>query len=222
MYRSIRPLMALCAVVLTMSAFAPRANSQGFPSFFIRLFRPYHQVALAQLPEVEKDVKLTDDQKTKTLDLFDKLNEERGALFQDAAGDFDSIREEMAKLNSDIAKEFNEALDEGQRKRIAEIYIQANGGAALTDSDIATALKLTEEQQEKLADLRASSREAFQGVDWQSLGEEEAEKKVDEVIAEQNKGYVAVLTPEQAAEFEKMQGAKLEIDLKNLPNPFGG
>ncbi len=97
MYRSIRPLMALCAVALTMSAFAPRANSQGFPTFFIRLFRPYHQVALAQLPEVEKDLKLTDDQKTKTLDLFDKLNEERGALFQDAAGDLHSIREEMAK-----------------------------------------------------------------------------------------------------------------------------
>ena len=222
MYRLIRPLMALCAVTLTISAFAPRANAQGFPTFFIRLFRPYHQVALAQLPEVEKDLKLTEDQKTKTLDLFDKLNEERGALFQEAAGDFESIREDMAKLNSDIAKEFNDTLDEAQRKRLAEIYVQANAGAALTDDAIATALKLTDEQQKKLADLRVGAREAFQGVDWQSLEEEEAEKKVDEVIAEQDKGYAAVLTAEQKTEFEKMQGEKLEIDLKNLPNPFGG
>jgi hypothetical protein len=223
MNRLLRPAALLFAAALALLAPAQSAHAQGGGfAVFIRLFRPYHQVALAQLPEVEKELKLTEEQKTKTLDLFDTLNEERGALFQEAAGDFDSIREDMAKLNSDIAKEYSDALDETQRKRLAEIYAQANGPAILLDDTATAALKLTDEQKEKVAQIRNDARQSWQDVDWQSLSEEEANEEVDGIIAEQDKSYAEVLTEEQKTEFEKMKGEKLEIDLKNLPNPFGG
>jgi hypothetical protein len=220
MSRPLRPAFALAALVLAGLAAAPAAHAQR--AGFVRLFRPYHQVVLAQLPEVEKDLKLTDEQKTKAADLSDELNQERMAIWQDAQGDFETIREETNKLNNEIAKEFADGLDDAQKKRLAELYVQANGPTALFDDAVAAALKLTDEQKAKLGEVRQAQFGSFQGVDWQSLSEEDADKKVDEMIAEQDKEYGAVLTDEQKPEFEKMKGAELKIDFKNLPNPFGG
>src|SRR5262245_31294717 len=179
MRRLIRPLSTVFAVALVAAATAPRANAQI--AGFIRLFRPYHQSSLAQLPDVAKELKLTDEQKTKIVEIYDKLNEDRGALFQQANGDFESIREDMTKLNAESAKEVNKLLDETQQKRLAQIYVQANGPTALFDDAIAAELKLTDEQKTKLADVRNAQFGAFQGVDWQSLSEDEANKKIDEI-----------------------------------------
>jgi len=219
MARSLR-LAAVALAALTAAASSSSANAQV--AGFIRLFRPYHQVVLAQLDEVAKDLKLTDDQKKKVVELDDKLNEERRALWEEAAGDFDSIREPMNKLNAEIAADFVKELDDAQKTRLAQIFVQANGPAALFDPTVAAELKVTDEQSQKLLDLRNSNRDAFQDVDWQNITPEEAEKEIDTMIDTQNKEYSAVLTDEQRSAFEKMQGEKLEIDLAKLPNPFGG
>jgi hypothetical protein len=220
MTRLFRPAGAAFAAALALTILADPAQAQV--RGFIRLFRPYHQVVLVQLPEVEKALALKQEQKDKALDLYDELNEERGALFQEAAGDFDSIREDMQKLNDDIAKKFEEALDETQKKRLAELYVQANGAVALFDANVSAALKISDEQKEKLAAARSEAGNSWRDVDWQGLSEEDAEKEIDKLIAEQNEAYAAVLTDEQKAAFEKMKGEELKIDLANLPNPFGG
>jgi len=219
MARSLR-LAAVALIALTAAASGTVANAQV--AGFIRLFRPYHQVVLAQLDEVAKDLKLTDDQKKKVVELDDKLNEERRALWEDAAGDFDSIREPMNKLNAEIAADFVKELDDAQKTRLAQLFVQANGPAALFDPTVAAELKITDEQSEKLTDLRNANRMAFQDVDWQNITPEEAAKEIDTMIDTQNKEYSAVLTDEQRTAFEKMQGEKLKIDLAKLPNPFGG
>jgi hypothetical protein len=219
MHRSSRTACVGFAVALCLTALANTASAQN--AGFVRLIRPYHQVALAQLPEVEKELSLTDEQKQLAQDLNDDLNQERMALWQEAAGDFDSIREDMALLNNDIADEFAAKLDDAQKKRLAEIFAQANGPTALFDERVAEALKITEEQTGKLNELRSASRGSWQGIDWQNISEEEANAEVDKLIADQNEKYAAVMTDEQKAEFEKMQGEKLELDFANLPNPFG-
>jgi Spy/CpxP family protein refolding chaperone len=219
MPRSIR-LAAVALVAFAAAAASSSANAQV--TGFIRLFRPYHQVVLAQLDEVAKDLKLTDAQKKKAEELETKLNEDRRALWEKAAGDFESIREDTNKLNAEIAAEFEKELDDAQKTRFAQIYVQANGPASLFDPKIAAELKVTDEQTQKLTDLRTSNRDAFQGVDWQNISPEEAEKEIDTMIDTQNKEYTAILTEEQRAAFDKMQGEKLKIDLSKLPNPFGG
>lgn len=210
------------ALAIAMTSGASHAHAQR--AGFIRLFRPYHQAALAQMDEVIDALKLNDEQQDKAIELYDKLNQERGALWQQAAGDFESIREDMARLNREIADQLNEALDETQRARLLEIYVQANGPTALFDEKIAEALKLDDAQKTKLAEVRAAIFEEFRsgGVDWQSLSDEEAEAEIDKMIASQDEKYAAVLNDEQRAEFEKLKGEKLAIDLSNLPNPFGG
>ncbi len=204
MHRLPRIAGAAFAMALGFTALANPASAQI--AGFVRLIRPYHQVALAHLPEVQKELSLTDEQKQLAEDLNNDLNAERGALWQEAAGDFDSIREDMALLNNDIADEFAEKLDDAQKKRLAEIYAQANGPTALFDERVAEALKITEEQTDKLNELRTASRGSWQGIDWQNISEEEAGAEVDKLIADQNEKYAAVMTDEQKAEFEKMQG----------------
>jgi hypothetical protein len=220
MYRPLRPALTLAVLALAGLAAAPAAHAQR--AGFARLFRPYHQVALAQLPEVEKELKLTEAQKTKATELNDELNQERFAIFQDAAGDREFMREEMAKLNDEIAKEFTDGLDDAQKKRIAEIFVQANGPTALFEAAVATAVKLTDEQKKKLDEIRDAQFGTFQGVDWQGMSEEELDKEVTDRLTKQDEEYSAVLTEEQKPEFEKLKGAELKVDLNNLPNPFGG
>jgi hypothetical protein len=215
-------LGSLAIVGLSIAGLAAPARAQS--AAFVRLFRPYHQVALAQLAEVETDLKLTDEQKTKALDLYDELNEERRAIWQESAGDFEGMIEETGKLAAEIAEEFAKSLDETQQKRLQGLYVQTNGPTALFDPKIAEALKLTDEQKAKLTEARIEVIEGFRdgGVDWQSLSEEEAAAEVDKMIADQDAKYSAVLTDEQRTELETLKGEKLEIDLNKLPNPFGG
>ena len=57
---------------------------------FSRLFGVIPAVSLAQLAEIQQELKLNDEQKKKVVQLNEQLNDERRQLFQDAAGDFDT------------------------------------------------------------------------------------------------------------------------------------
>ncbi len=186
-----------------------------------RLFGVIPSVTLAQLEEVQADLKLTDEQKTKVASLNEDLSEERRAAREDAGGDFEKMRKEINLLNAEFTKEFNAALDEAQQKRSHEIYLQANGPVALSDESVATALKFSDEQKQKLeqslADSRSKAMASFQS--FQSLSDEERAKKVAEMVQSRDDGLLAVLDEAQKKQFEEMKGAKLEVDLSKLPGP---
>jgi hypothetical protein len=204
----------LAAMSASTHAQQPRRNARLF-------LQP--MVTLAQLEEVQKELKLTDEQKTKAADLQQRLRDERQTIWQDAAGDWDKVREETNKLNAEIAKEFSGALDEGQQKRLLEIFVQVNGPVALQDPAIVEALKFSDEQKTKLEQAITDNRQkwfdAFQ--DFQNMSDEERAAKTDELIKDRDEALVAVMTDEQKKSLETMKGAALEIDLEKLPNPFG-
>jgi Spy/CpxP family protein refolding chaperone len=176
-------------------------------------------VSLAQLEEVQQDLKLDDKQKQVVVDLNAKLNDDRMALFQDAGGDREKIRQGIAKLYQDVTAKFNESLDEKQQKRAREIYLQVNGPVALQDEQLAAELKLSDEQKEKLEQARDASRSEFMNAGLRDLTEEEAAKKVDELIKSRDDKLLAVLNDEQRKAFEQMCGEKLEVDLSKMPMP---
>lgn len=186
-----------------------------------RLFGVIPSVTLAQLEEVQADLKLTDEQKTKVASLNEDLSEERRAAREDAAGDFEKMRKEITLLNAEFTKEFNATLDEAQQKRAYEVYLQVNGPVALSDESVATALKVSDEQKQKLeqslADSRTKAFESFQS--FQSLSDEERTKKVAEMIQSRDDSLLAVLDDAQKKQLEEMKGAKLEVDLSKLPGP---
>jgi hypothetical protein len=208
---------SICLVaVLTDSAAAQRRGNS-------RLFGAIPSVTLAQLEEVQQELKLTDEQKQKVEQLNEELVAARRDAWENAAGDFDKMREDIAKIYADFTTQFNTALEEPQQKRAQELYIQINGAVALTNEAVTKELMVTDEQQKKLDQAAEESRQqvfdSFQ--DFQNMSDEERAKKVEELIESRDTSLSAVLTDEQKAQFEKMKGEKLEVNLDNLPGPGG-
>lgn len=216
----------LAACVDTVHA---QGGGRGGRGGFGRFGRSTHQLQLATLPEVETELKLTDEQKTTIADLNDQFDDERrnqGFGGGGGGGGFsEEARAARAKMNADFAAKLNEALDEPQQKRIQEIYVQVNGASVLTDESVAAALVLTDEQkqalQDALADQRQAMQDAFQG--WQDMSDEERTAKMDELSKARDEALLAVLTDEQKTQFEAMKGTALEVDLSPLRGRgFGG
>jgi hypothetical protein len=186
--------------------------------------RTTHQITLAALPEVETDLKLTEDQKTKIATLSEEFDEERRGQFGRGGGGgggggfSEEARAARAKMNADYAAKLNEALDEAQQKRIQEVYVQVNGASLLTDDAIAAALAITDEQKEDLQtaleDQGQAMRDAF--GDWQNLSDEERTAKMAELNKARDEALLAVLTDEQKTKFDSLKGEKLEIDMTQL------
>jgi Spy/CpxP family protein refolding chaperone len=206
---------SLCLVVaFSQSALAQRGGGA-------RLFGAIPAVTLAQLEEVEKELKLTDEQQQKAEALNEELNNARREAWQNAAGDFEKVREDVSKLYRDFTAKFNAGLEEPQQKRLEEIFIQVNGPIVLTIETIADELMLSDDQKTKLeaaaADSRSQAFDSFQ--DFQNMSEDERAKKVQDLIGSRDKSLLAVLSDEQKEKFEQMKGEKLEVNLANLPGP---
>jgi hypothetical protein len=216
-FRTALLLMGTACLVLSSATVAQAQFARG-----MRLFGPIHAATLAQLPEVQQAINLTDAQKTQVTELNQQLSDKRRELFQNAAGDFDRMREEGTKLNAEFAVRFNAALQPPQQARMQEINLQVNGPVVLLyDESVGKALNVSAEQRQQLTDAADTNRaEAFAAFqDFQNLSDDERAKKVDGLLQNRDKSFLAVLTEAQRGEFEKMKGTKLEVNLDNLPRP---
>jgi Spy/CpxP family protein refolding chaperone len=183
-------------------------------------------VALASLEQVQSDLKMTDEQKAKAVDIDDQLRSSRRDLFQQRSGDMSEMRAKMEKLNADAAGKLSDVLDKDQLKRLAGIVIQVNDSMALNDPIVDDQLTLSEEQKTKLNDARAEH--------WRAMGEamsqnenmsrEERRAKFSELRDKAGKDLMAVLTPEQQTQFEQLKGAPIDIDMSQFRGrgPRGG
>jgi hypothetical protein len=176
----------------------------------------------AESEEVQAALKLTDDQKTKIGAINDELSEARRDLFQGGGGG----REERQKLDADAAAKLAEVLDDSQKKRLMGIQIQVNGANSLLDAAVAKELKISEDQNEELSDVRDSNQEAageaMRDLRDQELSREEMMAKFQEIRAEGDKKLLAVLTSEQQAQYEALKGEPVEVDMSQFRGGFGG
>ena len=206
-------VVALLASLNVSLAHAQRGGGWG------RMFQ-LPAVTLAQLDAVQEDLKLSDEQKKLVTELNEKLNKERQELFQGGpGGDREQFMAKWTKFNADAANSFNDILDDAQEQRAQEIFIQVNGPSVLVQESVSEPLKVSDEQQEQLQEVLAASREEFMGAGLRDMEREEAAKKMAELGASRDEKLLAVLNDDQRAQFEKMQGAKIEIDLSELPRP---
>jgi Spy/CpxP family protein refolding chaperone len=208
-------------VLIVLVACTHSASAQGPSGQFYRLFGEISTVTLAQLDEVSAALKLNDEQKTSLAKLNDELNRARFEAFQDAQGDFEGMRDDVAELYTEFHGKVAAVLDDAQQKKADEIYVQVNGPTALSSSAIATELKLTDEQKQKLADASIDHTydvfDSFQ--DMQGMSDEERAKEVEEMIKSRDESLLKVLTDEQKEQFANMAGEKVDVDLNKLPMP---
>ncbi len=186
------------------------------------------------IPEVQKELKMTPDQieqvKTKGPDVQKAV---RG-IFEEAGG-FQALRDMseedrgklMAKVQELQTKAVASVLNTDQSKRFHQLELQQAGAQALSRKDVAEALKITDEQKEKLAAVQKENGEAMRQI-FQSGGnpmdmteDERAAmmKKMQALRKSSSDKSFAVLTPEQAKSWKEMIGEPFKFP---APGPRPG
>lgn len=205
--------VAIAALLLMVTAGAQRFGRGGFFS---------DAVSLARRSDVQTELKLAADQKTKLKDVEDKIQQERRDMFQNANGDFQGIRDEMKKKQPAWEKQVFEVLNADQQKRLKELVIQRAGTMAVYQEDVQKGLALDDAQKSKLKDLQTKQMEAMQSVMEKMQNQELSQDEMQEAMKKNQKamedGVNAVLTAEQKAKFKTMGGTPFKFDEDN----FGG
>ncbi len=187
------------------------AMSQGMVMF------SFSQGGVELRSDVSKELKLTDAQKTKLDDFQKKQIEEMMAGF---AGGGPPSDEDMAKMMKkrqeaeDVA--LKEILDETQRTRLKELWIQRLGNSAIANADIQKELGLSDEQKEKVKALQAKQQEATRAI-FEKVQSGEIERSEARPLREKNTKILneemgKVLNEEQAGKLKKMGGVAFKFD----------
>lgn len=173
-------------------------------------------VQLTGREDVQKDLALTDDQKTKLTDLREKAQQKRQEARQaamEAAGDdreagMKAMQAANAKITEEMSKELATILTPDQVKRLKEILIQISGVSIVTtNKEIQTDLTITDEQKTKFADLQTKQRAAMTELFQNSQGDRAA---IQEGMAKNRKimedEINKILTDAQKAKLKDMSG----------------
>jgi len=178
--------------------------------------------ALLGRNDVKNDLKLTDEQKTKLQDLQDGMRSKMRDLFQSDGQDRDKLQADMKPIMDDMTKQANAILTPDQQTRLQEIRVQlAGNSAAASIPEVATALKLNDDQKTKIASLQKTQQDANAAI-----GEKMRNQEIDFPTARQtfqknqdalNTEIGKVLTDDQKATLKKLGGATFTPD----PPPGG-
>jgi hypothetical protein len=191
--------------------------------------------ALLNMPEVRKELSVTDEQGKEIDEVLAALRESRGGFnFQDLQNLSDDERqkrmEEMRKKGEEAEKTAQEKLDKilkpEQLTRLNQLALQRQGTMALTRPDIAKQIGLSQEQQEKIEKIQEDARPQGGFGGFQNLSDEERQKRFAEMRERQEKAQtdmLAVLTDEQKTKFAEMKGKDFEFPAFGGPGGgFGG
>ncbi len=108
-------------------------------------------------------------------------------------------------LEVEEKKFLEDNLSPEQRKRLHQIVLQVTGLRQLTKPEVAKALDLTPQQQEKFKAMHAEAAKAFEDIiDSKNAGEKNA--KLAQLREETNKKIEAVLTDAQKAKAREIVG----------------
>lgn len=171
---------------------------------------------------VQKDLELVDEQKTKLTALAEKVREDMRAQFQgfdfgslrdlseeERTAKFAEMREKSQKVVTAAQSELDQILLPHQKERLKQITVQSqlrrqDTSEALTSGALAEQLGITDEQKEK---LRAKQEEVQASI----------REKFEKIRQEAQNDLFSVLTPEQQAKLKSMIGSPITFS----PPQFG-
>jgi Spy/CpxP family protein refolding chaperone len=169
---------------------------------------------LLRRPEVQAELKLTDDQKTKVTEMLQKLRESQQARGQDLRDASPEERQKiMAAVQAEQMKQVNAILNTDQQKRFKEISLQQQGYSALAQPAVADELKLTDDQKSKLKDIVQHQQEAMREI-FQSAGGDRAaaQEKMQTLRKETDDKIAALLTDDQKNNWKAMLGGPFKLE----------
>jgi hypothetical protein len=179
-------------------------------------------LGLLRMTEVQKELKMTSVQVAQVSTKDKELRDQMRAQFQTGGGpDGDpEDREKMfAQIQAKQKKAVADILTADQLKRYDQLVLQQQGAMALThNTEVQTALKLTDDQKANMEDIQNNAREemrsSFQGQDFQSMtNEERAALRTKMQTAQKATGekILAVLTDDQKKQWTDMLGTPFKF-----------
>jgi Spy/CpxP family protein refolding chaperone len=175
--------------------------------------------------QVQKELELSDEQKTSVQKLVDD-NRQAMMDLRNSGASFQDVGDKMQERAKDNKKKVDDLLLPPQRERLEQIGLQIAGANALSRSDVAEKLGLSDDQKSKLKELADDAQEKRMALfssgppaDQQEM--QDRIQKAQKISGDQKDKAMAVLTAEQKDKLEKMQGKKFELDLSQMM-PRGG
>lgn len=180
---------------------------------------------LLRNPQVQEELKLTDDEKTKIEALPRPQRGGPGGGGPGAGGGRPTppTPEEQAKQLADDKAATSAILTPDQEKRLEELRIQWAGASAATLPDVQDALALTADQKAKIADLQTKMNDANRGL-MEKVRNQEMDQAAARTAMTSNSDTFKtevekVLTPDQVAKWKTLAGAELKQERRA---PGGG
>lgn len=168
---------------------------------------------LLQNEGVQKELNISDDQKTKLREALEKVRADNKDIIDKGR---DMTREDREKLAKASNEAIGKVLDEKQQKRFKEIQLQSQGAAAFQNPQVQSKLKLTDDQKDKIKKINEESREKMRDL-FQGGFNEETQKKMAELRKETMDKATGVLTADQKKTWKEMTGKPFEIRFGRRP-----
>jgi len=202
-----RALMGTLTLCLALGLTSTALGQQGQP----RPQQPPQQSVLGPVlssPEVQKELKLSDEQVSKLKDVLGKVMDK----YKDDISKLQRMSpEEQQKKFQEISQEGDKAvagvLDARQLKRFRQIEWQLQGVGALRDPTLQKELKLSDDQKKRLEDVFKEAGKKQQEL-FRNPGasREEAQKKYESFVKDLQTKANGVLTEEQKKNLKEVQG----------------
>ena len=202
-------------------------------------FVPSAYGAVGTSEDLQKELKISDEQKTKLKEAMEPINKKRTELFTRGQGgqqQTDEQRKErtekMVKLAEETKAAVGTVLNAEQTKRLGQIDYQMMGIAAYSNAEVQKKMSFTDDQKEKVkATVEAYQkdreelnkdmpRRSQQPSDEDKKKRADVTKKITALNKEAQDKIVESLTAEQKKTWTDMIGEKVDVS-KFMPQ-FGG
>lgn len=178
------------------------------------------KIAFLQNERVQKElgIEKNDPKIEKIKAISQSLVSEIGQLLRTSPKEeIKKTRETINKWQAKSEQEAEKLLTPEQKTRLQQIHWQARGISALTEPEVAKALDLSADQQEKLVAAKnecdAKQEEIFSSANKLGTAKEEVMKQLDPVIVKWQTMVDSTLSESQKLKFEELKGKP--FDLKN-------
>ena len=180
--RNVLPLF--CFFLLTVAQIATAQLSLGAPS---------GKTQLLIMPDVQRDLNLSKDQKKQIQTTMQSMNASNMQMPSD-----------LSQMNSQMDAPLLAILNADQLPRLQELWIQYNGAKVLQDESVQKSLQLTDDQKTKEGqiwdDYGQAIMSAMQSRSMSAIKDIKKKRKDADAAA------LALLTADQAKAFTDMQG----------------
>lgn len=178
-------------------------------------------VSLITRQNVQAELQLSDEQKTKLATISQEFVDARNKLFEEmrTAGQdgFAAVREKIREAADAAEKKVLAELNDEQKTRINQLFLQAQGAAMFQVDRVAEALSFTDEQKAKMNELREATGSKIQALLRElrsgDSDRDEVVAKIQSLTDELQQTIEATLTEAQKTKLAALLGSK--FDLRN-------